>query len=197
MPPPEPAASPSFEFSPHAAPAADPQSPCLLPPHREAQAAPAPASPSSLRASLSPGDARAAKAAGRRAAAAQWLADRTGVQVPHDSDFVFRQALRDGVALCRLLNALRPGAVPRVIDHSAQCSSPTGDVIQTFENVANFIKVGSGAQRTAAGGAATGGPCPFGSLTITALCLEQAPRASPPTRLHPSAACHPRRPPRS
>ena len=171
-PPPE--RSPSFEFSPPvhgAGQQGTPQRP-------GAGAAPSPGSP--LRASVSPGEARALKAASRRAAAAEWIRAQTGIEVPAETDFVFRQALRDGVALCRLLNSLRAGAISKVggrgqrvnardrgasrcrqssaacialqqlrvlptpspsptrqvIDHStAECSSPTGDVIRTFENV--------------------------------------------------------------
>ena len=69
----------------------------------------------SLRSSLgSPGEVRLLKAAARRQQAAEWITEQTGIAVPHDTDAAFRQALRDGVTLCRLLNALRPGAVPKV-----------------------------------------------------------------------------------
>lgn len=95
--------SPEFAFSP---PAPQPQrvpSPTLLA---------GPGSP--LRASLNPSEARAIKAAARRRAAAEFVHAQTGIRLPADSDLAFRTALRDGVALCRLLNALRPGAVGKV-----------------------------------------------------------------------------------
>lgn len=95
--------SPEFAFSP---PAPQPQrvpSPTLLT---------GPGSP--LRASLNPSEARAIKAAARRRAAAEFVHAQTGIRLPADSDLAFRTALRDGVALCRLLNALRPGAVGKV-----------------------------------------------------------------------------------
>lgn len=104
-PPPE--RSPSFEFSPPAPGAGQQGTP------QRPGAAAGPSSP--LRASVSPGEARALKAASRRAAAAEWIRAQTGIEVPADTDFVFRQALRDGIALCRLLNSLRPGAVSKVL----------------------------------------------------------------------------------
>ena len=65
-----------------------------------------------------PSTDRAAQAALRRRAAAEWIASLTGAEVPWHSDRAFRAALRDGVTLCRLLNALRPGSVPKA---SAVC----------------------------------------------------------------------------
>ncbi len=95
--------SPEFAFSPPAPPAHRVPSPTLMA---------GPGSP--LRASLNPSEARAIKAAARRRAAAEFLAAQTGIRLPAESDLAFRAALRDGVALCRLLNALRPGAVGKV-----------------------------------------------------------------------------------
>ena len=100
--------SPSFEFSPPAPGASEQTTP------QRPGAGPVSGGGSPLRVSLSPSEARALKAASRRIAAAEWIAAQTGIQVPHDTDFLFRQALRDGVALCRLLNSLRPGAVSKV-----------------------------------------------------------------------------------
>ena len=67
-----------------------------------------------LRASMNTGDLRAVKGASRRQMAADWVAAQTGMPVPHHSDAAFRQSLADGVTLCRLMNALRPGAVTKV-----------------------------------------------------------------------------------
>ncbi|KAL4441440.1 hypothetical protein ABPG77_001944 [Micractinium sp. CCAP 211/92] len=130
--PPSPAAEVSF--SPPAQPEAD--RPAA---RQQAHDWPRALSPSGLRASTSPGEARSAKAASRRQQAAEWVAALTGCAVPPDSDAAFRASLRDGVTLCRLANVLRPGSVGRVIDYTQECSSPTGEVIKSFENVANFI----------------------------------------------------------
>ena len=66
-----------------------------------------------------------------------FILDTLGRRLPHDSDASFREALADGVVLCRLLNALHPGAVPHV---EMGASTPTGGVRQSFENVANFLE---------------------------------------------------------
>ena len=50
----------------------------------------------------------------KRCTVAEWLYALTGAAVPTDSDEAFRSALSDGVTLCRLLNALQPGTIPRV-----------------------------------------------------------------------------------
>lgn len=105
--------SPEFAFSPPAPPAQRAASPTLMA---------GPGSP--LRASLSnPSEARAAKAAARRRAAAEFVEAQTGLRLPAESDLAFRAALRDGVALCRLLNALRPGAVGKVRGVRASCKA--------------------------------------------------------------------------
>jgi hypothetical protein len=56
----------------------------------------------------------------RKAAADEALSSRTGERtppplapLPAESEAGFRAALRDGVALCCLANALRPGVVPK------------------------------------------------------------------------------------
>jgi hypothetical protein len=77
-----------------------------------------------------------AKATTKRQEAAHWLARLTGSLVPSESDEAFRAALADGTTLCHLLNVLRPGTIPRIID---RCSNGTGELLQTFENVSNFI----------------------------------------------------------
>ena len=67
------------------------------------------------RSSVSPAEMRSARAVSKRATAAEWLASVTGEPaVPHERDDDFRAALGDGVLLCKLLNALQPGAIPRV-----------------------------------------------------------------------------------
>jgi hypothetical protein len=76
----------------------------------------------SLRASVA---AWATAAMTRAAAADDALAERTGSRpvpppapLPAESEVAFRAALRDGVALCSLANALRPGVVPKA------CAAP-------------------------------------------------------------------------
>jgi len=71
--------------------------------------------------SLRAGVAAWAHAVLQRAAAAEdALSSRTGAApvtmpqpLPAESEAAFRAALRDGVALCSLANALRPGIVPK------------------------------------------------------------------------------------
>jgi hypothetical protein len=95
------AAQPEFAFSP--------------PPPTSGPAATAADTPTNpIRSSMTPGDLRAVKATSRRQMAAEWVAAQTGIAVPHHSDAAFRQSLADGVTLCRLMNALRPGAVGKV-----------------------------------------------------------------------------------
>ncbi|RMZ52520.1 hypothetical protein APUTEX25_003663 [Auxenochlorella protothecoides] len=90
-------------------------------------------------------ESRAQRAASKRRAASEWIGMALGVSVPHETDQAFRRALADGVTLCRLVNWLRPGSIPKVVeampDGSGTPSHATGDVIQTFENVTNFIRV--------------------------------------------------------
>ncbi|PSC77000.1 kinesin KP1-like isoform B [Micractinium conductrix] len=134
--PPLPAAEASF--SPPAPQPLHSAEPAL--PGQQQQQQPARSPSPSLRASLNPSEARSLKATSRRQQAAEWVAAMTGCAVPHDSDAAFRASLRDGVTLCRLANVLRPGSIGRIMDYTqGECSSPTGDVIRSFENVANFI----------------------------------------------------------
>ncbi|KAI3427016.1 hypothetical protein D9Q98_006959 [Chlorella vulgaris] len=143
-------ASPVSDFAPSPAsnPAASPLSdfaftpPAAAPPAaaRPTSAGSQPSSPRRGSLSLTASDSRLLKGANRRQLAAEWLTSLTGAAVPYDSDAAFRASLRDGVTLCRLINELRPGSVSKIMDFSQECSSPTGEVIQSFENVANFIK---------------------------------------------------------
>lgn len=64
--------------------------------------------------SVSPLFARAQRLADKRRLVSEWLGAVTGAAVPADSDEAFRAALKDGVTLCRLLNTLQPGTIPRV-----------------------------------------------------------------------------------
>lgn len=50
----------------------------------------------------------------RRRAAAEWVHTVTTVNLPTSSDNAFRRALRDGELLCKLLNTIRPGILPKV-----------------------------------------------------------------------------------
>lgn len=45
---------------------------------------------------------------------ADWVDSLTGMRLPIETDLAFRQALRDGVILCKLLNILRPGTINKV-----------------------------------------------------------------------------------
>jgi hypothetical protein len=58
--------------------------------------------------------AKQADTAARRRAAAEWVAGLTGDRLPVDTDLSFRRHLRDGVLLCKLINAVKPGTVTRV-----------------------------------------------------------------------------------
>lgn len=50
----------------------------------------------------------------RRKSVADWVHAMIDVTLPIDTDVDFRAALRDGVVLCRLLNAVRPGTIAKV-----------------------------------------------------------------------------------
>ena len=54
------------------------------------------------------------QAVSRRRAAAEWVESLTGIALPTASDAALRGALRDGILLCKLLNILRPGIMPKV-----------------------------------------------------------------------------------
>ena len=59
-------------------------------------------------------ESKAFQAVSRRRAAAEWVEVLTGVALPTASDAALRGALRDGMLLCKLLNILRPGILPKV-----------------------------------------------------------------------------------
>lgn len=66
-----------------------------------------------------PGIGKQAQLLARRRAVAEWVQAVVGVILPIDTDMDFRAALRDGTVLCRLLNAVRPGTIPKVrISHA-------------------------------------------------------------------------------
>lgn len=50
----------------------------------------------------------------KRREAAEWIKQLSGIDVPYSSDNYFRAALKDGVILCRILNSVVPGFVPKV-----------------------------------------------------------------------------------
>ncbi|KAK2076682.1 hypothetical protein QBZ16_005442 [Prototheca wickerhamii] len=78
----------------------------------------------------------------KRRAASEWISLAIGEKVPYETDQAFRAALADGVTLCRLINWVRPGIIPKVVEGPAleTSSHSTGEVIQTFENVTNYIR---------------------------------------------------------
>jgi hypothetical protein len=90
-----------------------------------------------LRTSASVAIAQTAEAFAQRRLTGDWLAAVVGRAVPDcaaapqpprlpaSSDGAFRAALRDGVLLCRLANALRPGVVPKARERALQQSRVT------------------------------------------------------------------------
>ncbi|KAK9048480.1 hypothetical protein SSX86_032556 [Deinandra increscens subsp. villosa] len=78
--------------------------------------------------------------------AARWLRKRVGVVAARDlpadpSEEDFRQGLRSGVMLCKVLNKIRSGSVPKVVNApSALFNTPDADAQSAyFENVKNFL----------------------------------------------------------
>ena len=59
-------------------------------------------------------ESKAVQAVSRRRAAAEWVESLTGIALPTASDAALRGALRDGLLLCKILNILRPGILPKV-----------------------------------------------------------------------------------
>lgn len=91
------------------------------------------------RVSLSPHDLREQRALSKRQAAADWIAATIGIAIPYHTDEAFRQSLSDGVVLCKLINVLQPGSIPRILETGPIDPTNTGEVIQTFENISNFV----------------------------------------------------------
>ena len=58
-------------------------------------------------------ESKAVQAVSRRRAAAEWVESLTGIALPTASDAALRGSLRDGILLCKLLNILRPGILPK------------------------------------------------------------------------------------
>lgn len=52
----------------------------------------------------------------KRKAAAEWIEQISGVSVAYETDQAFRAALRDGVVLCSLVDAVSPGSAGKVSD---------------------------------------------------------------------------------
>eukprot|EP00887_Chlorella_sp_A99_P001154 scaffold14.g1154.t1 len=94
-----------------------------------------------MRRSMSPRSSKRFQRTQNRQAAAHWVAALTGVTVPAGDDAEFLAALADGVTLCRLANVLQPGAVPKIIEGAEEARTETGEIIQTFENVSNFLAI--------------------------------------------------------
>ncbi|CAO2161764.1 unnamed protein product [Urochloa humidicola] len=83
---------------------------------------------------------KAEEAAWRRHQAASWLQTMVGSfglsPCPSDQEFV--ASLRNGIVLCKAINKLQPGAVPKVITN-APCESQPLTAFQYFENILNFL----------------------------------------------------------
>ncbi|CAM0145468.1 unnamed protein product [Urochloa decumbens] len=83
---------------------------------------------------------KAEEAAWRRHQAASWLQTMVGSfglsPCPSDQEFV--ASLRNGIVLCKAINKLQPGAVPKVVTN-APCESQPSTAFQYFENIRNFL----------------------------------------------------------
>jgi kinesin family protein C2/C3 len=55
---------------------------------------------------------------------------------PSEQEFV--AALRNGIVLCKAINKIQPGAVPKVVAY-APCDSHPSTAFQYFENIRNFL----------------------------------------------------------
>ncbi|GAB2281699.1 Kinesin-like protein KIN-14I [Dionaea muscipula] len=91
---------------------------------------------------------RAEEAAARRNEAANWLRKMVGIVASKDlpaepSEEELRLALRSGMILCNVINRVKSGAVPKVVESPSDCSLiPDGAALsayQYFENVRNFL----------------------------------------------------------
>ncbi|WVZ72497.1 hypothetical protein U9M48_020946 [Paspalum notatum var. saurae] len=83
---------------------------------------------------------KAEEAVWRRHQAAAWLQAMVGSfglpSCPSEQEFV--ASLRNGIVLCKAINKLQPGAVPKVITNAA-CDSQPSTAFQYFENIRNFL----------------------------------------------------------
>ncbi|KAJ1282383.1 hypothetical protein BS78_03G047600 [Paspalum vaginatum] len=83
---------------------------------------------------------KAEEAVWRRHHAAAWLQAMVGSfglpTYPSEQEFV--ASLRNGIVLCKAINKLKPGAVPKVITNAA-CDSQPSTAFQYFENIRNFL----------------------------------------------------------
>ncbi|XP_010489762.1 PREDICTED: kinesin-like protein KIN-14G [Camelina sativa] len=87
----------------------------------------------------------------RRYEAARWIRNTLGVvggrDLPADpSEDDFRIALRSGILLCNVLNRVKPGAVPKVVEAPndplvSQDGTAALSAFQYFENLRNFLVV--------------------------------------------------------
>ncbi|KAE9589473.1 hypothetical protein Lal_00000287 [Lupinus albus] len=91
---------------------------------------------------------KAEEAAFRRYDAAGWLRKLVGIVAAKDlpaepSEEEFRLGLRSGIILCNVLNKVKPGAVPKVVESPVDSALiPDGaplSAFQYFENVRNFL----------------------------------------------------------
>ncbi|OQU81751.1 hypothetical protein SORBI_3006G112800 [Sorghum bicolor] len=90
---------------------------------------------------------KAEEAAARRCEAARWLrqmepaAAESLPERPSEEEFCV--ALRNGLVLCKVLNRVNPGAVPKVVENPVitvqTFDGPAQSAIQYFENMRNFL----------------------------------------------------------
>lgn len=66
--------------------------------------------------SLSSAGTRTDRQTAKRRAASEWISMALDEKIPYETDAAFRSALADGVVLCRLVNWVRPGTIPKVRD---------------------------------------------------------------------------------
>ncbi|CAL5026984.1 unnamed protein product [Urochloa decumbens] len=90
---------------------------------------------------------KAEEAAARRCEAARWLRQMEPAAVEslpeRPSEEEFCAALRNGLVLCKVLNRVNPGAVPKVVENPVitvqTFDGPAQSAIQYFENMRNFL----------------------------------------------------------
>ncbi|KAJ7532842.1 hypothetical protein O6H91_13G022400 [Diphasiastrum complanatum] len=86
---------------------------------------------------------KAEEAANRRIQASCWLQQMVGpLELPLEpSEEELRVCLQNGLSLCRLINKVHPGAVPKIVENFVPSSPMEGalSAFQYFENVRNFL----------------------------------------------------------